>query len=207
MEGKELNNTSAGEKKTRQPFNSTARRFTAMTAKYIEQLERTKRYLKRFSDINTGIIHTQASPNYDDDVYAFFQNCYHLKDWIKNDPYCSKWGKVEKFIDSNNDLRTCADLCNGLKHLKLTKQRRPTENPQFSGRQISLNIREGGSDSSEVGIAISYMIETASGDIDAFDLARKCVSAWENYIANNIPLSNLALNVDAAHDTAQHRLR
>ena len=156
-----------------------------MTAKYVEQLERTKRYLKRFSDINTGINHTQASPNYDDDVYAFFQNCYHLKDWIRNDPCCSKWSSdVEEFINSNNDLRLCADLCNGLKHLKRTKGSRSIENPQFSGRKISLNISEGYSEPTEVSIAISYSIATKSGDIDAFDLGSRCVRAWENYIVS-----------------------
>ncbi len=147
-----------------------------MTAKYVEQLERTKRYLKRFSDINAGIPHTQASPNYDDDVYAFFLNCYHLKDWIKNDPYCNGWN-VEGFIKSNSDLQICADLCNGLKHLNLTNPR-STENPQFSRINIALNIKE-------MSISISYKIATASGEIDAFDLGSRCVSAWENYIANN----------------------
>lgn len=155
-----------------------------MPEKYVEQLERTKRYLKRFSDINTGIPHSQTSQNYDDDVYAFFQNCYHLKDWIKNDPSCSKWSSVETFINSNCDLQICADLCNGLKHLQLTKPR-STQSPQFSGGNISLNISEGLSGPTEIGITISYRITTASGDIDAFDLARNCVSTWESFVANN----------------------
>jgi hypothetical protein len=155
-----------------------------MTAKYVEQLERAKRYLKRFSDINTGISHTKASQNYDDDVYAFFQNCYHLKDWIKNDPYCNNWSDVEGFINSNADLKICADLCNGLKHLQLTRPR-STESPQFSGNHISLNINETLGGSTEVDIAISYKIATTSGDIDAFELAKKCVTAWESFIASN----------------------
>lgn len=158
-----------------------------MAAKYIEQLERTKRYLKRFSDITNGIPYTQTSRGYEDDVYAFFQNCYHLKEWIKNDPYCSKWN-VEKFIKSNKDLQICADLCNGLKHLHLTKPPRSTENPKFSGGYTHLDIRHNHSEetSEVVRIAMSFTITTTSGDIDAFDLGRKCVSAWENYIANNI---------------------
>ena len=154
-----------------------------MPEKYVEQLERTKRYLKRFCDINAGIPHTQASQNYDDDVYAFFQNCYHLKDWIKNDPSCSKWSDIEKFINSNSDLQICADLCNGLKHLQLTKPR-STQKPQFSGGHISLNITEGAAPTT-IDIAVSYKITTTAGDIDAFGLACKCVSAWESYIGGN----------------------
>lgn len=169
----------------RRPLNSNISEFSTMPENYIDQLERTKRYLKRFSDINIGVPHSQASQNYDDDVYAFFQNCYHLKDWIKNDPSCSKWSNVETFVNSNNDLQICADLCNGLKHLKLTKPR-STQSPQFFGCNISLNISEGFSGPTEIGIAISYKITTASGDIDAFDLARNCVNAWEGYIDSNI---------------------
>jgi len=102
-----------------------------MPEKYIEQLERIRRYLKKFSDIHSGIFYAQALENYTDDVYAFFQNCYHLKDWIKNDPSCSAWSDVEKFINSNKDLQICADLCNGLKHLQRMKPR-SAQNPHFS---------------------------------------------------------------------------
>ena len=64
------------------------------TKKYIEQFLRVKRYLERFARLNAGVDHTQASPNYDDDVYSFFQNCHHLKDWIKkNDPNCAAWDR------------------------------------------------------------------------------------------------------------------
>ena len=157
-----------------------------MAARYIEQLERTKRYFSRFSGINSGVSHSMASPNYDDDVYAFFQNCYHIKDWIKNDPCCSQWrGDVEEFINANDNLRICADLCNGLKHLKLTGPR-STENPQFAGNHISLSIQEGFSQPSGVGISITYRIATASGDMDAFDLASRCVRAWEDYIVAHL---------------------
>ena len=149
-----------------------------MAEKYEEQLARAKRYLERFSKINDGIPHTQESPNYDDDIYAFFQNCYHLKDWIKNDPSCKKWTDVESFINLNEELKLCADICNGLKHLKLTSPR-STENPEFSSRRISLNL--GGTPV----IAIKYELTTNSGNIDAFELAKKCIPIWESYIANN----------------------
>ncbi len=89
-----------------------------MTNEYLDQFERVKRYFSRFKQINDGQEHSQSSQNYDDDIYAFFQNCYHLKDWIKNDPACSSWSDVEDFINQNPDLSICADLCNALKHLK-----------------------------------------------------------------------------------------
>jgi hypothetical protein len=149
-----------------------------MTSRYTEQLERVKRYLGRFQKINDGQIHDQISQFYDDDIYAFFQNCYHLKDWIKNDSVCENWSEVEDLITNNTDLNICADLCNSLKHLTLTSHR-STENPSFGVTHVNLNIKD------NVEIAITYTISTSSGEVDAFELAKRCVSAWEQYINDN----------------------
>src|SRR5258708_1539825 len=45
-----------------------------------EQLERVVRFLARLQN------HDRPKHDYEDDLWAFFQNCWHLKDWIKNDP-------------------------------------------------------------------------------------------------------------------------
>lgn len=160
-----------------------------MTSKeYVEQWQRVKRYHDRFERLSAGIEHTEASPHYDDDVYAFFQNCYHLKDWIKNDPFCVGWPSVESLVNSDPDLQLCADLCNGQKHLKLTTHR-SNENPQFQGKSINLNINEGlGTGTAEVKIAMTYNVVTTNrGTIDALALARDCVNAWNTYITANDP--------------------
>ncbi len=157
-----------------------------MSSRYTEQFERTKRYFGRFKQINDGKAHDQSSQNYDDDVYAFFQNCYHLKDWIRNDVACSSWSDVENFINNNNDLSICADLCNSLKHLTLTKPR-SAEQPDFAGGHITLNITDGFGVKESVDISIKYTVSTLSGDIDAFQLAERCLVAWEQFINANTP--------------------
>lgn len=156
------------------------------TKMYVEQFERVKRLLRRFKALGQGIDHTQHSANYDDDVHSFFQNCYHLKDWIKNDPYCKAWPSVEAYINENQDLQLCADLCNAQKHLKLTSPR-SGQNPQFGGSHTRLSIG-GGSGLSSVQIANSYSVDTQSaGTIDALTLGQRCVNAWEDFIAANDP--------------------
>lgn len=159
-----------------------------VTKKYVEQFERVNRLLCRFVALEQGIDHTHHSASYDDDVHSFFQNCYHLKDWIKNDPYCAGWKDVETHINANQDLQLCADLCNAQKHLKLTSQR-SGQNPQFGGSHMRLNITEGGGPTT-VKIAVSYSVDTTSaGTIDALDLAKRCVTAWKDFIeANERPL-------------------
>jgi len=156
-----------------------------VATKYTEQLGRVKRYFARFKQINDGMVHDQSSDHYSDDVYAFFQNCYHLKDWIKNDAACSAWSDVENYINSNPDLRICADLCNGQKHLVLTRPRSP-ENPSFAGENITLKIADGFGVKESIDISMKFKIATTSGDMDAFQLAERCVAAWEQYIRANV---------------------
>jgi len=157
-----------------------------VTKKYVEQFERVKRLLGRFEAIGRGVEHAQHSANYDDDVHSFFLNCYHLKDWIKNDPYCVSWTSAEAHINANQDLQLCADLCNAQKHLNLTSHR-SGQHPQFGGSHIQLNVAEANG-STTVQIAVSYSVDTKSaGTINALDLARRCVSAWEAFIVANDP--------------------
>ena len=88
-----------------------------------EQFDRTVRWYERLQDLNAGRTHTMASDNYQDDIYAFFLNCYHLKDWIRRDPSVAPAtkGLVESYITSTPMLALCADLCNALKHFTLTQ--------------------------------------------------------------------------------------
>jgi hypothetical protein len=111
-----------------------------MTPKYQEQFERMKRWYEYFKSIDQGIPHTLSSDHYQDVVYAFFLNCYHLKDWIQNDDTLSLTKqKVEQFINQNDCMQVCADICNGIKHLKLSRER-SGESPEFGPRHYT-NIR------------------------------------------------------------------
>jgi hypothetical protein len=136
-----------------------------------------KRWYKRFKEINDGLIHDKPSEFYEDEIYAFFMNCYHLKDWIRKDPAAaSVTNQVENYINNNTELSLCADICNGLKHFHFDGDR-SGENPEFGKKKAKLDIGSG-----LTTIAVKYEINTSSGSIDAFDLATKCMNAWEDFI-------------------------
>jgi len=61
-----------------------------------------------------------------DNLFSFFQNCWHLKDWIKNDDSISKRVRnaVVREVEHTDRLLYCADLANGSKHLLLKNERR-----------------------------------------------------------------------------------
>jgi len=145
--------------------------------KYPEQLERVRRWYRRFSEISEGRLHDRPSDFYQDEVYAFFMNCYHLKDWIKNDPTRpSLAAKVESFITASRDMSMCADICNGNKHLVLSRPRYH-ESLQFGKRHFEVGVG-----TQPTTIAVKYTIETASGALDAYELATRCLSAWEDFL-------------------------
>jgi len=148
-------------------------------SKWREQYDRVHRWHVRFGELNTGRQHNVASDNYIDEIHAFFQNCYHLKDWLRNDASLPQAIRddVVPYIASSRPLRLCADICNSLKHLTLTRKPRSNENPQLGARRFHLEL---GAETPT--ISLQYEVNTDSGSEDAYELACACVDAWEEFI-------------------------
>lgn len=140
-----------------------------------EQFFRVKRWHRRLEEINNGKIHDRESDYYEDILYAFFQNCYHLKDWIINSGALAK-DVIDNFINSNTDLMICRDLCNGSKHLKINN---PSidKNIIVNRREYSMSIGGG-----PTKIEVCYWIHAGKYLVNAFDLATNCVVQWEAFL-------------------------
>jgi hypothetical protein len=134
---------------------------------------------ERFRAISQGRKHDMESDNYLDEIHAFFQNCYHLKDWIKNDPAVAQTARdaVETFINGSRPLRLCADICNAQKHFKLTTPR-SAEAPKFGKKLFKVGL----GNAQPTTIALEWTIEAGSGAVEAFDLATQCLTEWKNYL-------------------------
>ncbi len=152
-----------------------------MAAVYREQYDRMRRWYDRFVALDQGRPHEVPSDNYLDEIYAFFMNCYYLKDWIRNDNTVAApvQQSIEAHINSNRALRLCADICNSLKHLRLTSSR-SGENPVFGRKQFGLALGQG-----PPTISLKYEVDTTTGPIDAFSLATECVDAWDSFLMAN----------------------
>ncbi len=148
--------------------------------KYLEQWERVKRWWTRFREVSQGRTYFGISEFYEDEIFAFFLNCYHLKDWIKNDPSSGDLKDlVEPYINNSQALSICADLCNGLKHFKRDPSR-VRKNAEFGPKTETISQ---GKDSAS--IAISYTIITDTGTFDAFEIAQHCLVDWETFFRRN----------------------
>lgn len=149
------------------------------------QFLRVKRYLKKVRLIATKQFPEGVDDHVEDEVYAFFLNCHHLKDWVSKD---SSLGigqeKVTKFIESETCLTICADLANAHKHRGLAANKRsrkkplPKEMPDFI-YPICVHINQR---IKPVTLGLEAKIKSDYGEYDYLDLAEECVKAWEIFL-------------------------
>ncbi len=157
---------------------------------YTQQYDRVKRFFSRLTNQNRSQI------DYEDDLWAFFQNCWHLKDWIKNDLTIPQnigkifEDKIENEIKKYNSLMIAADLANRSKHFNLTPKRLDANITKKSVTvhvpclHLHLNSKTG--ESHTVGECRSeyfYTIETKDGsEYDAFQIAQNAITDWDTII-------------------------
>jgi hypothetical protein len=81
---------------------------------------------------------------YDDDIYHFFQDAWHLKDWIKNDLLVPSKvrDQVEQEVNNVKPFRVAADFANGTKHMVITRPR--NEDAQFTKRKVTIMLGDPG---------------------------------------------------------------
>lgn len=142
-----------------------------------QQWDRVLRWYWRMEQTATGRIHIMESDHYQDELYAFFQNCWHLKDWVKNDPSSGVSGdEVETFANGSEPLCWSADLCNGSKHLRLTS---PRIDPGIGVGRRHFNLALGGGEPS---ISVSYEVGGGSNKRNAMELATACLEEWRRFL-------------------------
>lgn len=151
-----------------------------MSYQFEEQFNRVKRFFGRIQNKE------RILPDYEDDLWSFFQNCWHLKDWIKNDPGVpsSVSSTIEEAVNDYESLMICADLANRSKHLNLRMVRL---NAAMPGRHIVATINETigsqkPSDTTSV-ITWDYKITLQDGsERRAMVVAEQAVADWKTLI-------------------------
>ena len=148
-----------------------------MPWKFTEQFKRMERWYQRLKIICDRVPDGFGPLEERDDVLAFFQNCYHLKDWIKNDDNSGiSSTDVEGFVGESEFLKVCGDLCNGDKHLKIT-------NPKVD-RNTNITrhvyLPPGGHINDPI-VKREFIIESGDNKYEALYLANKCMKEWKKF--------------------------
>lgn len=95
-----------------------------MNGSYEDQVNRMLRSYNKLP-LCSLLIQEKCTSEIMDSYIHFFQDCYHLKDWIKNDTkFCQNRtrAKVEKFVNKNEALIYIASITNATKHLILDEK-------------------------------------------------------------------------------------
>ncbi len=143
---------------------------------YRHQLERARRFLDRVERPIVDETDLQAidEDTYQDMMWAFFQNCWHVKDWLCNDlsvPSTTK-GAVVDLAHQSRDLKMCQQLCNGTKHLG------PRDGAKHLGTATTYDFDRGL-------IETNCYIDDGNGQqVVGRELARRCVAEWERILGS-----------------------
>jgi hypothetical protein len=142
------------------------------------QFERVLRWNERVQG-NSPHLRDRAFATEDlDDIFAFFMNCYHLRDWLNNSKVVGQI-KLDEFFRNNLEMQVCQDICNGLKHYDLS---RPKVDSEFKiGRQFEytsglLNKPYGG---------VGLFVIAGRDKYNLYELAEKCTHLWTEFLEMN----------------------
>jgi surface antigen len=172
-----------------------------MSQKHIEQFERMKRWHNRLKEVISKTEHDRESDYYEDIVYAFFQNCFHLKDWLLNSGDVIDPQEVNNFIESHDEMKICRDICNISKHLSINKPSIDS-NTKIASKHIELNLGSG-----VPTIAIAYEIEVNGKKYSAYELATKCLELWDQFLKDREkPISDLEIQKEKMYINASKGL-
>ena len=141
---------------------------------YRHQLERARRFLGRVYDLIQAEWGTSNEVEFQDMMWAFFQNCWHVKDWIDHDPIVLRATKdaVITTAHKSSDLMVCRELCNGTKHLG-----------KIPGEASHSHVDSENADGFTVDM--DCVIEDGSGKlISGKELPHRCLAEWERILTS-----------------------
>jgi len=135
------------------------------------QYDRMTRWFDRLRVVLREDVLTDSELDF---VYAFFINCYHLRDWLNKTPNSRFSQKSIEDLFSKDEaseaLKLCHDIATGLKHLTLS---RPKIDANFA---VVREYVAGGGE--------KWLILADGKKWPIEDLAIDCMSAWDEFIRN-----------------------
>jgi len=125
---------------------------------------------------------TAVTIQVEDDFSCFFVWCFHLKDWLKNDPTIPVAIRAAAgvLVNTNKSLKLCTDLANGIKHLHADRSARVDPDGEGSAIASADRIAPFQSDADETGERIVLVADGSY--LDAREVAGRCVAAWAAFL-------------------------
>ena len=148
-----------------------------------DQHARVGRWRRRLAAIRSGIPPDKSQAEALDDVYAFFMNCYHLRDWIIASALKTK-DEVDAFVRTDPDLALCRDICTGMKHFRIDTDKALSSPNWSTASMFTFSFPAGVAEIRPIpGEHEQWVFTTEGTSVDMFDLADRCVAAWDRFLA------------------------
>ncbi len=140
-----------------------------MTGGWRTQLDRVRRWYCRASA-------AQAEDDRYDFLYAFFENAFHLRDWLK-DTGASSEEDLERLFVESVDMRLCRDLANSHKHYSLRNPSQPA--PPTEAQEYAPAC-------GNIDRDVSLVILSDGVKHDACELAARILRTWEQFVDSRV---------------------
>ncbi len=156
-------------------------------ADWREHYQRMKRSRARLNtEWNTQSERPEGIESVRDAFYGFFQTCYHLVDWLENDPSQPiRRQEADQFVRASATLSFCHDLCQGSKHARLEPKGIDALRPE---PQVISELPILDASGTKVAvlqfIAAEMTVVRSAGNVNAFDLADDCIAEWERFLVS-----------------------
>jgi hypothetical protein len=145
------------------------------TGGWKSQYERMRRWHRLVHEIGRARKSIGDTEQEHDFIYAYFQNCYHLRDWLQNSSMATA-EELREFFRLNEPMGVCRDICNGTKHWQID---RPSVDADFSiGREYVPANWPG----ERPHVNQSWFIVAGQSKHDIFQLADTCMALWDSFL-------------------------
>jgi hypothetical protein len=141
-----------------------------MTGGWRAQQDRVRRWHDRVQAAQAG---SQDQADY---LSAFFENAFHLRDWLLDTGAVTPV-QIKALFDGHVQMRLCRDLANAHKHFSLKKPSQ-SEPPSEVREYVPGNADEGPT------IALSVVSDWKKHDLTA--LAGEVLRLWDEFISVNV---------------------
>lgn len=124
-----------------------------------------------------------------DEVIAYLQNCYHLRDWLEaSRPALNS--QLDAFFQEHFELSACRDVFNGFKHKSL---KRPSHDPDFNlHRSTTISSKRRSPAGVLCGIESDSPMETASESSTCSSSMNTCLDLWREFLEREVEVSTRA---------------
>lgn len=142
-----------------------------------------------------------------DRLYHFFQDAFHLRDWLRYSDDSAVARKAEALWGQNNHIKAtpalalCHDICIGVKHFALDRPATGDQNTTIDQQSVSLTLpafetrmefpgpaqraidqREAEEQAAAATATHRWRVTSNGAHRDAIDLADEVIAAWDDWL-------------------------